>query len=189
MHPKVYAHYQAIAAKYQMQGPFLEIGTSSGPKSILAGEYFRGKPNRVGTNLGNRQMLDEADPVRYVRCNSNDMRAHFADGAFATVLSNAVIEHDRYFWRSIDEMKRVLAPGGLMAVGAPGYVPREGLKTELPAEIKNATAVLDVHMPPDYWRFSRQAFKEVICEGMEVLEIVAKLRVPVLIAVARKPMA
>jgi len=187
LHPKIHAYYQEIGAKYAMQGPFLEIGVSPGPKSILAGEYFRGKKNRVGINLAKTAMAEDENPIHFVQCNSNDMRAQFGDGHFGTVLSNAVIEHDRYFWRSIEEMKRVLAPGGIMAVGAPGYVTNKGNKLALPGTLEKATVTLDLHVPPDYWRFSRQAFKDVICEGMEILEVRAIMRVPILVAVSRKP--
>ncbi len=187
MHPKIHAHYQDIAVKYGLQGPFLEIGASPGPKSILAGDYFRGKTGRVGINLAKTQMEKDENQIHFIQCNSNDMRSQFADGQFGTVFSNAVIEHDRYFWRSIEEMKRVLAPGGIMAVGAPGYVANLDNKLGLPKTIERATVTFDVHVKPDYWRFSRQAFKDIICEGMEILELRAIMRVPILVVVARKP--
>jgi SAM-dependent methyltransferase len=134
---------------------------------------------------------DEPDDtkINFVRCNANDMRDVFADGQFGTVLCNAMIEHDKYFWRSLDEMKRVLAPGGILAIGAPGYVPRKQLSDDLTNDtLDKATVTLDVHSAPDYWRFSRMAYKEVICEGLELLDLSVVLRIPILVAVARKPM-
>jgi len=180
-----------LGEKYAMKGPFLEVGAAPGPNSILAGPYFQGKPDRVGLNLRNNEMLDDhsGHPITFHQCNSNDMRGQFADGHFTTVLSNAVIEHDKYFWRSLDEMKRVLAPGGIMAVGAPGYIAGKFVKKGLLDETaKNATITLDLHAPPDYWRFSRAAFKDVICEGLELLELSVINRIPIIIAVARKPL-
>jgi len=191
LHPKIHGHYQSLAEKYQMQGPFLEIGVSPGPNSILAGGYFHGKPDRIGINLGDREMFDDGtgQNIKFLRVNSNDMRREFADNSFGTVLSNAVIEHDRYFWRSIEEMKRVLAPGGIMAVGAPGYVAQTQLRRiKLPEDLDKATLTYDVHVQPDYWRFSKKAFKDVICEGMEILELRALMRVPIIVAVAKKPL-
>jgi SAM-dependent methyltransferase len=191
MHPKVNDIYQELAEKYAMKGPFLEIGVGAKMDSILSGSYFQGKPERFATNLSDKEIADEGSEakIQFTRCNSQNMREVFSDGQFATVLSNAVLEHDKYFWRSLDEMKRVLAPGGILAVGAPGYVPRSTLRDGILNEnTKSATVTLDVHSAPDYWRFSRLAFKEVVCEGLELLEMRVFGRVPILIAVARMPL-
>jgi SAM-dependent methyltransferase len=191
MHPKVNDLYQELAEKYEMKGPFLEIGVGAKQDAILSGSYFQGKPGRFATNLSDKEIADEEGEtkIEFIRCNSQNMRNIFADGQFGTVLSNAVLEHDKYFWRSLEEMKRVLAPGGLLAIGAPGYIPRSALQEGIINDkIKSATATMDVHSAPDYWRFSRSAFKEVICEGLEVLETRTFARVPVLIAVARMPL-
>ncbi len=57
----------------------------------------------------------------------------FCDARFDVVLCNAVIEHDRYFWKTIEEIKRVAKPGGLVVIGAPGYarLKGEGIKSFL----------------------------------------------------------
>jgi len=192
MQPRVNDLYQALGEKYNMQGPFLEVGAAPKQNSILAGRYFRGRPQRFAINMVDMEMPDEpeGERVTFLRCNANNMKGVFADGQFATVMCNAMIEHDKYFWRSLDEMKRVLAPGGILAVGAPGFVGRKNIDSDIIAEkFTTATLTMDVHAVPDYWRFSRYAFKEVICEGLEYLETVVLGRVPVLVAVARKPLA
>jgi SAM-dependent methyltransferase len=191
MHTMVAKTYQKFAEKYEMKGPFLEVGAGAADQSILSGDYFLSKPDRFATNLSVMEVMEEpeADKIQFVRCNANDMRDVFADGQFGTVLCNAMIEHDKYFWRSLDEMKRVLAPGGILAIGAPGYVARRHLKEDINNDkLNKATLTLDVHSTPDYWRFSRMAFKEVICEGLELLELSIVSRIPVIVAVARKPL-
>jgi SAM-dependent methyltransferase len=191
MHPRVNDTYQELAQKYEMKGPFLEVGVGHALNAILSGSYFLGKPQRFATNLSDMAVVDEPDDdkIQFIRCNANNMRDSFADGQFGTVLCNAMIEHDKYFWRSLDEMKRVLAPGGILAIGAPGYVARKYLDDDIISEeLPKATITFDVHSKPDYWRFSRTAFKEVICEGLEILETCVVLRVPILVAVARKPL-
>jgi SAM-dependent methyltransferase len=45
----------------------------------------------------------------------------FTTNSFDCVLCNAVFEHDRYFWLTVAEIKRVTRPGGLIVLGAPGY--------------------------------------------------------------------
>ncbi len=191
MHPRVNTTYQKFGEKYEMRGPYLEVGAGHAENAILAGSYFQSKLDRFATNLAEMKLVEEpeADKIRFIRCNANNMRDAFADGQFGTVLCNAMIEHDKYFWRSLDEMKRVLAPGGILAIGAPGYVPRKQLKEDINNEkLTKATVTLDVHSAPDYWRFSRMAFKEVICEGLELLELTVVLRIPILVAIARKPL-
>lgn len=192
MQPRVNDLYQALGEKYNLQGPFLEVGAAAKLNSILAGRYFKGRPKRFAINMVDMEMPDEpeGERVTFLRCNANNMKRVFADGQFATVLCNAMIEHDKYFWRSLDEMKRVLAPGGILAVGAPGFVGRKNIKADIISEkYTSATLTMDVHAVPDYWRFSRYAFKDVICEGLEFLETVVLGQVPVLVAVARKPLA
>lgn len=45
----------------------------------------------------------------------------FEDQKFDAVLCNAVLEHDKYFWKTIAEIKRVTKPDGLIVIGTPGY--------------------------------------------------------------------
>lgn len=190
MHPKVNDRFQKLAEKYELQGAFLEIGVTDRDSAILSGDYFAGRPERFATNLTEKEIL-EADEtaIHLVRCNSNNMAGVFDDGHFNTILSNNVIENDKYFWRSLDEMKRILAPGGILVIGAPAYVPSNTLKRDIEnMPLHKTTVTMDVQPGPDYWRFSRLAFGEVLCEGLEILEITVTGRVPMMIAVARKPL-
>ena len=190
MHPKVNEAFQKLAEKYELNAPFLEIGVTDRDSAILSGEYFQNKLERFATNLTEQEIL-EADEtaIHLVRCNSNNMAGVFDDGHFNTILSNNVIENDKYFWRSLDEMKRILAPGGILVIGAPAYVPSKTLKFGIEnAQLNRATITMDVQPGSDYWRFSRLAFGEVLCEGLEILELTVTGRVPMMIAVARKPL-
>jgi hypothetical protein len=47
--------------------------------------------------------------------------SRFADGEFAAVLSNATLEQDPYFWKTVGEIHRVTSSGGFIAIGVPGY--------------------------------------------------------------------
>jgi hypothetical protein len=46
----------------------------------------------------------------------------FADASLDFVMSCAVLEHGRYFWRSTREVQRVWRPGGWFVVGVPIYM-------------------------------------------------------------------
>ena len=186
MTPWLQNYFQAIGEKYELSGPYLEVGCGGGPLAILAGRYFRQHADRFAINVVRAK---PARGIAFRKGNSNDMRGLFADDSFRTVLSNAVLEHDRYFWRSVGEIKRVLAPGGVLVIGAPAFVPRRltGLSVLGLPETVPATITYDVHARPDYWRFSRQAFEEVICEGLELLELRVLGKIPRVVAVAKKP--
>ena len=109
--------------------------------------------------------------------NSNNMHM-FQDESFDMVLSNAVLEHDRYFWRSIEEYKRVLSGGGILIIGVPGFVATDDNKKFAP--------VFKYHMKEDYYRFSPLAVSQVFLEGMSSVEVYPILNPPRIIGVATK---
>jgi SAM-dependent methyltransferase len=188
MDPFMHQLFQKLAEKHKLQPPFLEIGAAPGANSIISAPYFVDKTPRVAINLND---FGQSDGITFIKANSNDLSQHFRDGEFNTVISNAVLEHDRYFWKSVAEMHRVLAPGGFLVVAAPGFIRRKQLEADIawPDDMKFATVTFDVHASPDYWRFSKQAFKNVICDGLELIELRSVMSIPRVIAVARKPLA
>ncbi len=67
----------------------------------------------------------------------------FSDGVFDVVVSQEVLEHVRDPFRAMQEMRRVLKPGGLIYCQVPfviGYHPG----------------------PTDFWRFTREGIRELI---------------------------
>jgi hypothetical protein len=116
-----------------------------------------------------------------------------------------MLEHDPRFWLSIGEARRVVAPGGHLVVGVPafdemGKVPGLRLFRRLAAlpllgrrwgaahEVARvSSATLGVHnFPGDYYRFSDQAMRDVILEGMEIVATRLVLAPPRVIGVGRK---
>jgi SAM-dependent methyltransferase len=154
----------------------LEVGGLIGPKSLLRCPTLRGV-ERYCLNL---RPLESARGITAVEGNANDM-AVFDDESFDLVLSNATLEHDKHFWLSVAEMHRVLAPGGLLIIGAPGYVRDPG------RDRGKATDTYRVHFRFDYYRFSTQTFDEVFFAGMEDVEVQSILRPPRLIGLGFKP--
>jgi SAM-dependent methyltransferase len=115
----------------------------------------------------------------------------FADDTFETVVTNASLEHDRCFWRTLSEIRRVLKVGGVFIVGVPGFVSRADVETSVVPPVWHGedgpyTITYDVHGQPDYWRFSTAAVTSVLLEDMEVLEVQSLLLPPRLIGVGRK---
>jgi hypothetical protein len=120
------------------------------------------------------------------------MRAIFADGAIRTVIWNSVLTHDKYFWRTLDEIKRVLAPGGLFIVVAPCFskgAPQAGIKTfgQKGNPVPDVTITYRIHATPDYWRLSPQALREVVFEGFTAKMVRVMLMPPRVFGAAKKP--
>ncbi|MGB3298462.1 MAG: hypothetical protein WBA76_09345, partial [Phormidesmis sp.] len=76
----------------------------------------------------------------------------------------SVMEHDKYFWRSISESYRTLSTGGLLIIGVPIYM-------DLPTDWKNTTLTFKRHgkaYDADFYRFSEQAVREVLFEKLKI---------------------
>jgi SAM-dependent methyltransferase len=116
--------------------------------------------------------------IKCLTGNSNHM-PEIASDSFDLVLSNAVLEHDRYFWKSIAEYRRVLRPGGTMIIGVPGF-------TRTGQDSRRATPTFVIHTPHDYYRYSEQAIREVFFDGFEDVTVEQLLIPPRLIGYGRK---
>ena len=165
-----------VTASGLRPGRALEVGGLMGPKSLLRCPSL----NRIDRYCLNLRPMASARGITAVQGNANDM-GMFEDESFDLVVSNATLEHDKHFWLSVGEMHRVLAPGGLLIIGAPGYI-------ENPERDRGrATSTYHVHFRFDYYRFSTQAFREVFLAGMEDVAVQSILQPPRLIGLGFKP--
>lgn len=198
MHPSVFEEFDRICRVRGAGGDVLEIGAVASGDSLLCLPSLRGARSKVGVNL--EGPLAYADfEVRAV--DANDMRC-FPDGSFDTVLTNSVLEHDRYFWRTLAEIERVARPGALVVIGVPGFeklaverltsraarLPVVGtlLRRGLPMALAS-TLTLHVHdFPADYYRFSARAAREVFLERLDDAEVRTVLVPPRILAAGVK---
>jgi SAM-dependent methyltransferase len=195
MHPTVYRAFERLS-DYAAGERVLEIGATPDASSLFNLPFLQGK-NRLGLNL----FAAEFDGVRIIEANANDIP--FEDDTFDIVLSNATLEHDPFFWRSVGEMRRVLAPGGVLMLGVPGFVRSKAeslvhrVATRLPWVVRHmnplasATLTFKVHFEEgrfgDYYRFSRMAVEEVLFAEMEILALESVMSPPRFVGAARKP--
>jgi SAM-dependent methyltransferase len=154
----------------------LEVGGVMGQNSLLKCPELDGA-ERYCLNLVS---MPSADGITAVAGNANDMRV-FKDETFDLVMSNATLEHDKYFWLSLAEMRRVLAPGGMLIIGTPGYIKNPE------RDHRKSTHTYRVHYRFDYYRFSDQAFREVFFEGMNDVQVQSILGPPRIIGYGFKP--
>lgn len=199
MHPKVYHEFERICASKGLTGSVLEVGAAPSDDCLLNMRALANVTEKVGVDLAGPY---EFKDFKVVKANGNCMDC-FHDARFDAVLCNAVLEHDKYFWKTVSEIKRVTKPGGWILFGVPGF---ERLKLEaykrvlasIPFVRKlasyrymgllfHSTATFQVHNHPgDYYRFSRQAVAEVLLDGLEQVEVHSIMLPPRLIGVGRK---
>ncbi|MDX2028856.1 MAG: class I SAM-dependent methyltransferase [Alphaproteobacteria bacterium] len=201
MHPVIFSAFERLCRTYASNAPeaVLEIGAVPGPDMLLNLPDLARATTRIGLNL--------AEATKYKGCrilqgNANHMP--FPDESFDLVLCNSVLEHDSKFWLTLQEIKRVLRPGGTVILGVPGYRINRGwtysvlsrLQRIWPAFMPGArlldawnatTPTLLVHnYPGDYYRFSEQALREVLLESFDVLTTETLMLPPRLLGVGRK---
>jgi ubiquinone/menaquinone biosynthesis C-methylase UbiE len=156
---------------------------------------------RVGLN---KEEFPSAEGLEMIRGNANDMDC-FADGFFDAVLCNSTLEHDPFFWKTLAEIHRVTASGGLIVIGVPGFAgmgvrnfapPRSLLgrvlrffsRTCKEDVLLAGTPTLGEHFfPGDYYRFTEQAVREVFLQGLEDAGVRKVMNPPRFIGWGRKP--
>jgi SAM-dependent methyltransferase len=186
MHPTIFAEFGQILSGLSFQGRVLEVGAVPNSLSLLALEVLD-TSECIGINLSGNT---EFGGFRIIEGNGNDMHM-FPAAHFDCVLSNATIEHDPFFWKTVSEIHRVLRPGGLMVIGAPGFTHESGLeelRIEAPWEDDdlrswhNSALTYRFHgRPDDYYRFSLSAFQKVIFDGYRDVTIKSLMVPPRLI--------
>jgi SAM-dependent methyltransferase len=201
--PRVYEEFERICTQRGVQGAVLEVGAIPSDQSLLCMQALSGATERIGINLDGPH---EYRGFRILKGNANCMDC-FVDNRFDAVLCNAVLEHDKHFWKAIAEMKRVTRPGGLIAIGAPAYgrllperdgrprrvsrrhpIVRRAFSHGLLFCLSRGTLTVRVHNAPgDYYRFSAQAFREVFFDGMHSVQVRSLMMPPILIGSGLKP--
>jgi ubiquinone/menaquinone biosynthesis C-methylase UbiE len=166
-------------------------------------KVLRDAKEKIGINLDGPYSYRDFE---ILQGNANCMD-FFEDNRFDTVLCNAVLEHDKFFWKSLAEMRRVTKPGGLIVIGTPGYtrLPFGILKRPLRVFHKIpllrsifaheyltwlfiGTLTVEVHNAPgDYYRFSTQSYREVFFAGMQDVEIKSVVVPPIIVGSGIKP--
>jgi SAM-dependent methyltransferase len=172
VHPVIYRKISDICAERHAGGDVLEIGAVPSDDSLLCLACLSGARSRVGLNLDG--------PAHYrdfeiLRGNANAMDC-FADASFDTILCNATLEHDAFFWKTLSEIRRVARKGAVVVIGVPGYAKVQWespmwrflrlFSGRKPEWLRASTPTLIVHnCPGDYYRFSPQAMQEVFFQG------------------------
>jgi len=180
--------YREICTQFDMSGSILEIGCGPSEYTVLNMDILKDAKFKVGINL---QHYTHYEHFHVIECNSNDMHDLFDDNTFDVIFSICVLEHDKYFWKSLEEIRRVIKPGGLFLLAVPAlannmnmckYVIDEHKEQIKNMDILNSTLTYCVHNAPgDYWRFTEQAYKEILLEGFIDIEYSLFLMPPIIV--------
>jgi SAM-dependent methyltransferase len=162
VHPKIMRRYHNIIRRTGVRPErALEVGGLMGEDSLLRFPELA-SADRYCLNLVE---LPSENGITAVKGNANNMRALFGSDWFDLIMCSATLEHDKRFWRSVSEMRRVLRPGGLLIISVPGYV------KDPETDHGRATHTYRVHYSFDYYRFSEQAVRKVFFDGMERVRV------------------
>lgn len=199
MHYRIFIEFERICASLNITGSILEVGAVPSKKSLLCMESLRSAETKIGINLNRAQSYMDFE---IVKGNANSMTM-FDDNMFDLVLCNAMLEHDKFFWKSIAEIKRVTKKGGYIIIGTPGYtvtkcdkvryllrrlpIIRSISKNQYFDFLFHSTLTYEMHAAPgDYYRFSPQAYMDVFFDGLENVKIISVMTPPRIIGVGRK---
>jgi len=178
MHSTVYKEFERIVSARRVGGSVLEVGALPAENTLLCMHSLRAT-EKIGINLDGPY---DYNGFKILKGDANHMGC-FENDRFDIVLCNALLEHDKYFWKTVEEIKRVTKPGGLVVIGTPGYAYLRG-ESRVKSYAKRipglrhfdlftaATVTYEIHnFPGDYYRFSPQTFREVFFDGMDAVEI------------------
>ncbi len=200
MHPVIFQAFERLLREAdpdgrRCKGRVLEIGAMPAADTLLNLPALRGAAFRLGVNLApaSRQPGFE---IRQGDANRLDLDSD----DFDLVVSNSTLEHDRRFWLTLAEARRVLKPGGLLLLGVPGFGGGAGwarckrllgsvplLRRRLAGWRVSELTLARHDLPRDYWRFGEAAAREILLEGLEPLAVERLLEPPRFLVVGRKP--
>jgi ubiquinone/menaquinone biosynthesis C-methylase UbiE len=200
MHSRIYQEFERICTERPIRGSVLEVGATATDECLLDMKALQQASERIGIDFTGPH---EQKGYKILKGNSNSMDC-FQDNQFDAVLCNAVLEHDKYFWKTLSEIKRVAKPGGLIVICVPGYTKVraekiKGLWGRMPLVRRlqshqylsmffTSTLTYQIHnWPGDYYRFSPQAVREVFLEGLEQVEVRTIMLPPRVIGIGIKP--
>ncbi len=171
---RMVAEFRRLVELQAPQGPFLELGLADAEDCAVADAQYAGVPRHaVGPAL---EACTTAEGVVLHRGELGEVADRFADGQFQTVLWNDAIVHDRCFWRTLEVIRRVLAPDGMVIFSVPGFskaANQAGVTVAGPKgkPIPDTTPTYRIHASPDFWRISPQAMRHVVLDGYEVRDV------------------
>lgn len=184
-------HYRQIFRNLEKRPEAaLEVGALPSKQGILTCDELKDVPRKIGINL------KESGHYGGVEVITGDARhMPFEDNSFDLVVSSSTLEHIPEFWLACDEMKRVLAPGGVLIINTPGFtetnlgnrIRNVAFKLDFPDFIKRTTLTMRMHdTPHDYYRFSVHTYSDLILKELVDVKIWSMMSPPRIFGMGHK---
>ena len=148
----IQAYIRRAAAEKWLEGCVLEIG--SGQETYTRDEFLAQSPtmtflrSEISTGGYGRQASVSAGFYALL-CDVTCMS--FRDKSLDGVICSEVLEHVPNYQAALDEIARVLRPGGKLLITSPFVFP--------------------LHGPPDFWRFTPEAFQLLLREQFTIVNL------------------
>jgi len=174
---------EEILNQEKVKGKILAIGDSARDHAILNLKYFKENSDItecVGINC-DPKAIGNYNHFNIVLGNGNKM--NYPNDTFDMVLSIMLFEHDLFFWKTVDEIKRVLKPGGLFITAVPCFEDR------ISKEYNDGTITYMLHEAPnvdDYYRFSEKAIIKFFYSEFSNIQVRKYQQPPRLLVTGRK---
>jgi SAM-dependent methyltransferase len=136
MRPVVLEFARDVAENFPIGSPLVEMGSraAEGQEDIADVRRIFGAPEHIGCDIQPGVGVDRIEDIHHLT---------FADESVATVVALETLEHVADPIRAVQEMHRVLRPGGVLAISSLMFFP--------------------IHEHPwDYWRFTPQGFEQLL---------------------------
>lgn len=145
MNQKIIDWTETTLKKYPFKtGRVLDVGSLNVNGTVK--HLFKDCEEYIGIDFRDGKDVD-------IVMNGHDLNIKFPANSFDTIVCMNMLEHDNYFWESLEAMNDVLKKGGYSFIAIP-------------------TFGFPIHdHPQDYWRASEDAFKDIIFQGYELLEL------------------
>ena len=147
MRPAVLEFARDVAAALPIAEPLVEIGAraAAGQEGIADLRGIFGASQHIGCDIQEGPGVDQIEDVHALS---------FEDDAVGTVICLETLEHVADPLRAVQEMHRILRPGGVLAISSLMFFP--------------------IHAHPwDFWRFTPEGF-ELLLEPFESKLVVAQ---------------
>jgi len=132
MTPQILQWLVKVRTQIGQPSSVLEVGSLNVNGSVR--QVFGNASEYIGVDMR------EGKDVDFV-VNGHDLVEKYGEARFEMVVCCETLEHDDQFWVTVDNMRRVLKPGGWMIITNPG------------------TDVIRHNYPGDYYRFFSDAYK------------------------------
>lgn len=160
--------------RHLIKGNVLGVGDSAKESALLNIPYLRNSTQTTCTGINlDKKGVGKFKHFEVIKGDAHNMP--FEEKHFSAVICYMMLEHDSEFWLTIEEIRRVLAPNGLLVVGVPGFIKGYTEQLNDKVSIKEGTVCYRVHdkepLFGDYYRFSATSLKKAIFKGFKDIKV------------------